>query len=307
MAIVTSQLIKALFTGWNGDFQNGLDQAPSQYEKIATIVPSTTKSNTYGWLGQFPGMREWIGDRVIKDMQAHGYQLINRPFESTVGVNRDDIEDDNIGIYSPLFTEMGRAAGVQPDELTFGALSRGFETLCYDKQNFFDTDHPVYSDVAGAGTATSVSNILTEAGYNGQPWFVLDCSRAIKPVIFQNRKSPEMVAMDKVDDEENFMRKLIRYGVDTRCEAGYSFWQLAYAGKAALTADNVWNVIQSMRGFRADGDRPLAIRPTHLVVPPSMEKKATQLLERELIIDADGGTVSNEMKGRLELIVGDYL
>ncbi|CAM3282700.1 putative major head subunit [Xenorhabdus nematophila ATCC 19061] len=307
MAIVTPALIKSLFTGWNGDFQNGLEDAPSQYEKISTVVPSTTKSNTYGWLGKFPGMREWIGDRVISDMQAHGYQIVNRPFESTVGVDRDDIEDDNVGIYSPLFTEMGRAAGVQPDEMCFSALRDGFQTLCYDKQNFFDTDHPVYPTVDGKSEAKHVSNILAEEGYKGQPWFVLDCSRAIKPVIFQQRKAPEMVAMDKVDDEQNFMRKLIRYGVDTRCEAGYSFWQLAYAAKAQLTADNVWSVISAMRGFKADGGRPLAIRPTHLVVPPTMEKLATQLLERELTLDSQGGTVSNEMKGRLELIVGDYL
>ncbi|CAB5645944.1 MULTISPECIES: Mu-like prophage major head subunit gpT family protein [Providencia] len=307
MAIVTPQLIQSLFTGWNGDFQNGLEDAPSQFERIATTVPSTTKSNTYGWLGKFPGMREWIGERVISDMASHGYQLVNRPFESTVGVDRDDIDDDNIGIYSPLFTEMGRAAGVQPDELCFGALTNGFNTLCYDKQNFFDTDHPVYKTVDGKGEASHVSNILVDAEYKGESWFVLDCSRAIKPVIFQQRKAPELVAMDKVDDEQNFMRKLIRYGVDTRCEAGYSFWQLAYAGKAALNADNVWNVIQAMRSFKSDGGRPLAIRPTHLVVPPSMEKEATKLLERELTIDSEGGTVTNEMKGRLELIVGDYL
>ncbi|EOF5041047.1 Mu-like prophage major head subunit gpT family protein [Providencia rettgeri] len=307
MAIVTPQLIQSLFTGWNGDFQNGLEDAPSQFERIATTVPSTTKSNTYGWLGKFPGMREWIGERVISDMASHGYQLVNRPFESTVGVDRDDIDDDNIGIYSPLFTEMGRAAGVQPDELCFGALTNGFTTLCYDKQNFFDTDHPIYKTVDGKGEATHVSNILVDTEYKGEPWFVLDCSRAIKPVIFQQRKAPELVAMDKVDDEQNFMRKLIRYGVDTRCEAGYSFWQLAYAGKAALNADNVWSVIQAMRSFKSDGGRPLAIRPTHLVVPPSMEKEATKLLERELTIDSEGGTVTNEMKGRLELIVGDYL
>ncbi|MEM8035482.1 Mu-like prophage major head subunit gpT family protein, partial [Morganella morganii] len=270
----------SLFTGWNGNFQDGLASAPSQYEKIATVVPSTTKSNTYGWLGQFPGMQEWIGERVIRDMAAHGYQLVNRSFESTVGVNRDDIDDDNLGIYAPLFTEMGRAAGVQPDELTFGALTKGFSTLCYDKQNFFDTDHPVYPKADGTGDAEVVSNILTEEGYTGQPWFVLDSSRAIKPVLFQQRKAPELVAMDKVDDEQNFMKKQIRYGVDTRCEAGYSFWQLAYAAKAALTADNVWTVIQNMRSFKSDGGRPLAIRPTHLVVPPSMEKAATQLLER---------------------------
>ncbi len=307
MAIVTPQLIKSLFTGWNGDFQNGLEDAPSQFDKIATTVPSTTKSNTYGWLGKFPGMREWIGDRVISDMQSHGYQLVNRPFESTVGVDRDDIDDDNIGIYSPLFTEMGRAAGVQPDELCFSALTNGFSTLCYDKQNFFDTDHPVFPDADGKGAAAHVSNILIDEEYKGQPWFVLDCSRSIKPVIFQQRKAPELVSMDKVDDEQNFMRKLIRYGVDTRCEAGYSFWQLAYAARTALNADNVWSVIESMRSFKSDGGRPLAIRPTHLVVPPSMEKLATQLLERELTIGSDGGTVSNEMKGRLELIVGDYL
>lgn len=307
MAILTPQLIRDLFTGWNGDFQDGLQDAPSQFERIATVVPSTTKSNTYGWLGQFPGMREWIGDRVIKDMASHGYQLTNRDFESSVGVDRNDIDDDNVGIYSPLFTEMGRAAGVQPDEMCFGALTKGFSTLCYDKQNFFDTDHPIYESVDGTGAAASVSNILVDADYKGAPFFVLDCSRSIKPVLFQQRKAPELIAMDKVDDEKVFTSRLLRYGVDTRCEAGYSFWQLAYAGKAALTADNVWAVIQAMRSFKSDGGRPLGIKPTHLVVPPSMEKEATQLLERELTIGSDGGTVSNEMKGRLELIVGDYL
>ncbi|WP_336844977.1 Mu-like prophage major head subunit gpT family protein [Providencia rettgeri] len=307
MAILTPSLIRDLFTGWNADFQDGLQDAPSQFERIATVVPSTTKSNTYGWLGKFPNLREWIGERVIKDMASHGYQLVNRDFESTVGVDRNDIDDDNLGIYSPLFTEMGRAAGVQPDEMCFGALSQGFNTLCYDKQNFFDTDHPVYSTVDGTGAATSVSNILVDADYQGAPWFVLDCSRSIKPILFQQRKAPELVAMDKVDDEQVFMRKLFRYGVDTRCEAGYSFWQLAYAAKSALNGDNLWEVIQNMRSFKSDGGRPLAIRPTHLVVPPIMEKQATQLLERELTIGSDGGTVSNEMKGRLELIVADYL
>lgn len=307
MAIITPQLIQALFTGWNGDFQQGLTDAPSQFEKIAMKVTSTTKSNTYGWLGKFPNMREWIGDRVLNDMAAHGYQLVNRPFESTVSVDRDDIDDDNLGIYSPLFTEMGRAAGVQPDEMCFGALTKGFSTLCYDKQNFFDTDHPVYSTVDGTGNAKHVSNILIDDAYQGEPWFVMDCSRSVLPIIFQERKAPEMVAMDKVDDEQVFMSKKLRYGVDTRCEVGYSFWQLAYAGQATLNKSNLWKAIKAMRAFKSDGGRPLGIKPTRLVVPPSLEEEATILLERELTTDGESGTVSNEMKGRLELVVGDYL
>ncbi|MEX6732518.1 Mu-like prophage major head subunit gpT family protein [Pseudomonas aeruginosa] len=47
------------------------------------MIPSTTASNTYGWLGQFPKLREWIGQRVIKDMAAQGYQITNKLFEST--------------------------------------------------------------------------------------------------------------------------------------------------------------------------------------------------------------------------------
>ncbi|WP_171763131.1 Mu-like prophage major head subunit gpT family protein, partial [Shigella sonnei] len=46
--------------------------------------------------------------------------------------------------------------------------------------------------------------------------------------------------------------------------------------------------------------------PTHIVVPTSLEKQAVQLLERELFADGNT-TVSNEMKGKLELVVADYL
>ncbi|HEE9957168.1 TPA: Mu-like prophage major head subunit gpT family protein, partial [Citrobacter freundii] len=50
----------------------------------------------------------------------------------------------------------------------------------------------------------------------------------------------------------------------------------------------------------------LGLRPTHLVVTPGNEKAAIQLLERELIAGTNG-VVSNEMKGKLKLIVADYL
>lgn len=306
MAILSNALVQALFTGWKGDFQGALGAAPSQYSQIATVIQSTTKSNTYGWLGQVPYLREWIGDRVIKDVAEHGYQIVNKPFESTVGVNVDDIEDDNVGIYSPLFSMLGEEAGKQPDQLVFGALSDGFSKTCYDGQNFFDTDHPVYPNSDGTGEAQSVSNVFVDADYKGEPWYILDCTRTIKPIIFQNRKSPTLIAMDAQTDEALFTKKLLRYGVDTRCQAGYSFWQFAYAVKAPLTPDNLWKVYSAMRSFRGDGDKRLAIKPSHLVVPASLEKEATKILEREL--NTDGTNVaSNELKGKLQLIVGDYL
>ncbi|WP_434361052.1 Mu-like prophage major head subunit gpT family protein [Parasalinivibrio latis] len=306
MAIITPQLIKSLFTGFKSSFQGGLGMATPQYTEVATVIKSTTASNTYGWLGQWPGFREWIGDRVIKDMEAHGYQIFNKDFESTVGVKRTDIEDDNLGIYSPMMQEMGRATAAFPDELVFPMLRDGFTTACYDGQNFFDADHPVNDQVDGQGTDDSVSNVLVDNGYKGEAWYLLDTTRAIKPIIFQERKKPKFVAMTKEDDEDVFMRKLYRYGVDLRCNVGFGFWQMAYGVKADLTLDTLWQAYSTMRSFKADGGRPLGIKPNMLVIPVSMEKKATQLLQRELFADG-GNTVSNELRGKFKVVIPDFL
>lgn len=302
MAMITPALLQSLFTGFKKNFEDAKSEAPAQYTKIATVIKSTTKSNTYGWLGKFPNLRKWVGDRVIESMKAHGYQIVNEDFEATVGVDRNDIEDDELGIYAPMFAEMGRSAGIHPDELCFGLLGAGFTTPCYDSQYFFDTDHPVYPKADGTGTPVMTANVVVDAGYQGEPWFLLDTSRALKPVIFQDRKSPELVAMTKIDDEAVFTRKEFRYGVDCRDAAGFGFWQLAFANKRALTPDNLWDAYSKMREFQADGGRKLGVKATMLVVHPSLEKLATQMLEREL-----SNSSSNELKGKLELVVADYL
>ncbi|RZF83714.1 head protein [Pseudoalteromonas sp. CO325X] len=304
MALVTPALLTSLMTGFKQNFEAGKSEAKPQFSKIATVIKSTTKSNTYGWLGKFPSLKQWVGDRTIQSMQAHAYTITNEDYESTVGVDKNDIEDDNLGIYSPVFTEMGRAAEIHPDEMCFPLLSAGFTTLCYDGQNFFDTDHPVAANADGSGATESVANMVDEtgSGYTGAPWFLLDTSKALKPIIFQERKKPQLVAMTKNDDEAVFMSKQFRYGVDCRDAAGFGFWQLAFGNKRELTADNLWDAIEKMRAFKADGGRKLGVRPTLLVVPASLEKTATRLLEREL--DANS---SNELKGRVELLVADYL
>lgn len=54
MAIITPALLQALFTGFKKNFEDAKGEAPTQYTEIATVIKSTTKSNTYGWLGKFP-------------------------------------------------------------------------------------------------------------------------------------------------------------------------------------------------------------------------------------------------------------
>ena len=309
MAMITRSLITNLFTGYQSIFQQGLDMAQPQYQKVASVIQSNTASNIYGWLGQWPEFREWIGDRVIEDMKMHGYEITNKRYESTIGVKRTDIEDDNLGIYKPIIQEMGRATGVFPDQLVFSLLKGGFDHACYDAHPFFSHEHPVHEKADGTdaqGLGTPTSNALIDDDYDGDPWYVLDATRAIKPIIYQIRKAPKFVAMNREEDESVFMRGDYRYGVDLRSNVGYGFWQMAFGAKTELTLDNLWLAIASMRALTADGGRPLGIKPNMLVVPPSLEKPAVQLLQRDLFADGNHA-VSNELKGRLELVVADFL
>jgi len=125
-------------------------------------VPSTTKQEEYKWLGNFPGFREWIGDRVIKDLAVDGFIIKNRDFEVTVSVDRNDIEDDTIGIYKPMIQQLGESARQHPDELLFDLLINGFTNLCFDGKPFFAPDHPNGDKAAWSNFGTPV---LAQAAY----------------------------------------------------------------------------------------------------------------------------------------------
>lgn len=52
-------------------------------------------------------------------------------------------------------------------------------------------------------------------------WYLADTGRAVKPLIWQNRISPEFTWMNKPDDENVFMLDKYFYGVRARGVAGY--------------------------------------------------------------------------------------
>lgn len=308
MAIVTAQALTDIRVGFNKKFEDGKTKAMPMFTEIATVIQSTTASNTYGWLGQAPGFREWIGDRVLKSIKEHSYAIKNKDWESTVEVDRNDIEDDNLGVYSPLMEEMGYAASVHPDELVFPLLKAGFTTSCYDGQNYFDSDHPVNAEVDGSGADISASNVIVDGAYTGEAWYLLDTSRAIKPIIFQQRKAPVFTAMTSLTDENVFTRKSFRFGTDCRDNVGFGFWQMAVGVQKELNYQTIWDAVNLMRGFKADGGRPLGLgkNKLKLVVPATLWQKAKQINEREQISDGVT-TVSNELRNMFEVVQPDFL
>lgn len=164
--LVNRDTIAAVFVNLKATFNKAFEAAPSQWEKTAMRVPSGGTANTYAWVSLFPRMRKWIGEKVVKNLAAFKFSIVNDNFEATVAVMRNDIEDDNLGIYEPVTRDAGYSAKQLPDEIVSDLKNAAFTTLCYDGQYFYDTDHPVGD---GAGGVTSVSNRGTAALSNATP------------------------------------------------------------------------------------------------------------------------------------------
>lgn len=289
--VINETLLSNLFTAHKASFRNGFQGVTPQWAEIATQVPSSAATETYSWLNAWPRIREWIGDRQVKQLSGESYKISNRDFESTVAVPRNAIEDDQVGLYSPMFQELGRATAAFPDELIFPLLPAGATTKCYDGQYFFDTDHPV------AGGVKS-----NHGGGGGTAWYLLDTTRALKPLIYQTRRSFDLVALDKPTDQNVFNRKEFVYGVDGRANAGYGFWQMAYMSKQTLDATAYEAARAAMMGLTDDEGKPLGIKPNRLVVPGSLEGAARRLLKRSQVAGSD-----NEWADTAEILVANYL
>jgi phage major head subunit gpT-like protein len=295
---ITSSSLSALFVAYKANFQQGfnsLGDAGSLYENFCTLVPSTTKTETYPWLKTLPRMREWLGDRVVNNLGSASFSLANRKFELTEGVDRDTIEDDTYGLYGPMFSEMGRSSREHPNELAVEVLESN--PLCYDGQNLFDSDHPV---ILADGSASTVSN---DMGGSGAAWYVMDLSRAVRPLIFQKRRDYNFRSLTDLQSERVFLSDSFLFGTDARVNAGPALWQLIVRSKQTFNAANYALARAALVALKGDYGRPLALRHTHTMVPSTLEGAARTVLLNQN--DAAGAT--NPWQGSSQMLLNPWL
>lgn len=285
-----------LVARWNA----GLAMTAADWKRIAKLISSSGKSNTYEWLSQFPAFREWVGSRLHKVFKENGYNVPNRKFETTVDVKVEDIEDDNLGQYGTLAEGAGQSAADLMNDLVFGLIATGFNSLCYDGQYFFDTDHPVAANEDGSGAITQVSNLQAGAG---APWVLLCTKRAASPFYLQERTKPRFDAITSVNNTNVFDLDVYSFGGRWRGEAVFGFWQCAFGSKAALDATNFNAAFTAMMKVKGDGGRKLGVVPDLLVTGPDNAAAAEALLKA--LQNANGASNTNYQK--VDLLITPWM
>lgn len=157
---ITPDNLQSIFYSYDTRFTKAYNSVPDVwYSKVSSEIPSTTTTNVYPFMTGLPTLREWVGERVLNNLNTKSYSLENKSFEGSIAVQKNVIEDDQWGVYNFQVDALGEAARKFPDYLVADLLMKGEEQACYDGQAFFDAEHP--TEIAGQARTILQSNYFT--------------------------------------------------------------------------------------------------------------------------------------------------
>jgi phage major head subunit gpT-like protein len=139
--LITPASLQALQTSFSTVFGRAFRAYQTSLSPIAMTVTSSTKTSTYGWMSPLFKMRKWLGPRVVQNLKANAYMIENEPYEATLAVDRDEIEDDQLGLFNPRVENLAAVGAQLPDQLLLEALLAGETGPGFDSVAFFATTH----------------------------------------------------------------------------------------------------------------------------------------------------------------------
>ncbi|MEM6980598.1 MAG: Mu-like prophage major head subunit gpT family protein [Planctomycetota bacterium] len=197
---------------------------------------TTSESQGYAWIGALPGMREWLGPRKFKELLAYDYAVKNREWESSLQLQKKAMEDDSIGMLSPVANSLVSKARRKPDNRLVDVINAAETSQCYDGQFFFDSDHV-------SGNSGPQSNLRT-----------VDVTAAATPTPQEIRDIVDDMAVDmmllKGDDGENFIDTVLDVeGTWTLCVPASYAKAVGKAYGQNLTGEDVGGTVVAVDNY----------------------------------------------------------
>lgn len=222
-------------------FQNFED--PKDVMAFIMETSSDGADEKYGWLGQSPMMGEWIDERKLQALNSFNYSLVNKDYEATLSVDRNEIEDDRLGAVKIRIDDLARKAKQShPRKLFFTALVNGTTDLCYDGQPLFSASHSEGNSgtqsniVSGTGTSlaqlaadmqSAVARLLSFKDDQGEPYNEGEIQIGIVCPVDLKQKFEDINTLDLISNSSNNMKGKIKQLTSSARLTDTNDWYLA--------------------------------------------------------------------------------
>ena len=192
MALTSSDIAGLLTPGLKTAFFGTFDMMGHQYQSIATTIPSDKESEHYAWLGSVPLVNEFTDERQAGAFREYDYSIKNKTWESTISVDRAAIEDDQYGQIAMKARMMGESAVQHLDTVTFGLLSAGFTSVCFDGSPYFGQhiQGQTVQNNAASGPLTSltlqqaITTMMRFTDDRGRPMGIMPDTLVVPPELY---------------------------------------------------------------------------------------------------------------------------
>lgn len=268
----------------------GALQADPLASLTTTVNMAGRKEVEFPLAGVTGPMREWKGSRIVTSIMRDAYRIKTKKFEKTIGIDVEDVENDNLDIYMPgIRSAAQQIARWQTQQVHKAVEANG---VCYDGKPLFATDHPE--------RGLNVSNYQAGAG---PAWYLIDSSKEVKPWLWGEAVAPAMKAKTSDTDDNVFWRDQYIWGARAIGGPGYGMWQTAFKSKADLNDTNLEAAISTLRDRKDEEGETLDIIPDTLLIPAALQWDATRLLGNPLLAD---GT-RNIHQGAVRIVISNRL
>lgn len=238
--LLDNNALQALNTAYSMAYNKAQETVTTFYGRYCMVETGNSTVLEFPFVEAFRKMREWIGDREIKNLKAKILRVIERAFEDTIGVPVRAVETDNYGVYKIHIGQMGQNSKELWDNLFIDALTANAAWL--DNKPFFNAtatgaNARKWGKVAIVNKTTSALSVDEfNAGYDGMMGWdghnkeplgaiadVLMCGPALRTVAFNIVKNK--YAADKTDNPN---ADLVDVDINPRLIGEYrNYWFLA--------------------------------------------------------------------------------
>jgi len=139
---ITQGNLQAVFAGLKAVFNEAVQATEADdIGRLMEVVPSSSGTENYPVASLLGDLEEVLDEVTITSIGVFVQSVPNRTFARIVTVRRNDIADDNIGVYRPGVRQLGRRAALYPLRLAAEALLAGFTEQWVDGTTVFSDSH----------------------------------------------------------------------------------------------------------------------------------------------------------------------
>jgi phage major head subunit gpT-like protein len=250
------------------------------YPQIATVVRGDSNYLDFGWLGNVPRLREWVGPRQLRELStSQNFRVYTKTFEGSLSIPRAAIEDQQLEMIMPRVRDLANEAVRHREEWVVQTLAQGTTLTTFDGQpllaNRGGPNNNLTSNALGTDSLQqAISAMMQFVDNQGVPFGVIPDTLLVGPKLMWKARelleSPVVVqASGGASPYKNVLQGTLKLIVSPYLTGAY---------------DDYWFVLDTSREMRAVGVYERTDVPIELTVLSDPQNSDYVFLHDEVLV-----------------------